>query len=90
MEGLPDHEWDDAKRQSNISKHGVDFLLMAEFDWDSAIVVLDHEHDEPRWIAKGCIGAVLHVAVFTERGHRIRMISLHKATRQEMRDYAEI
>ena len=38
---------------------------------------------------QGFIGDVLHLVVFTERGVRIRIISPRKATRKEMRDYAQ-
>ena len=47
------------------------------------------DHAEPRWIAIGFIGAVLHLVVFTERGDNIRIISLRKATRREARTYVE-
>ena len=49
-----------------------------------------HDHPaEARWNAIGFIGLVLHFVVYTERGERIRIISLRKADRKEMRKYAE-
>jgi uncharacterized DUF497 family protein len=38
-------------------------------------------------VALGFIGGVLHVLVFTEREDNLRIISLRKATRREMKAY---
>ena len=84
------HEWDEAKRQANLRKHGVDFADMNAFDWDAAIVAEDKRHDEPRWAATGYIRNRLCVAVYALRdGDVVRMISLRNATPAERRRYAE-
>ena len=83
------YEWDEAKRAANIAKHRIDFAAMEAFEWDTVVETFDDAHGEPRWIAKGYIGSRLYVAVYTERGDVIRMISLREATPKEMRDYAE-
>ncbi|MDD9964382.1 MAG: BrnT family toxin [Gammaproteobacteria bacterium] len=84
------YEWDEAKRRSNLSKHGVDFLSMHDFEWGGATVVQDLSHGEERWIATGFIGIRLCVAVFTEpEKNRIRVISLRKASAHEERMYVE-
>ena len=83
------YEWDESKRQANLAKHGVDFADMDAFEWDTALIDLDEYHAEPRWIATGFIGAVLYFVVFTERSDNIRIISLRKATRREVRNYVE-
>ena len=82
-----DYEWDDPKRLSNLGKHGVDFDAMHRFQWETAIIDPDDRHDEPRWVARGFIGAVLYVATFTERGGKTRVISLRKANAREKREY---
>ena len=41
-----------------------------------------------RFVATGFIGRRLHVAVFTERGDRVRVISLRRANSREARRYA--
>lgn len=80
------YEWDEAKRQSNLSKHGVDFEAMAAFRWDLANVEPDENVVEQRWVATSFIGLQLYVAVFTERGdNRIRVISLRKASPREVK-----
>lgn len=83
------YEWDESKRQANLAKHGVDFAWMVAFEWDTALVDLEENHEESRWIARGFIGTVLHFVVFTERGETIRIISLRKATRREVGDYVQ-
>jgi uncharacterized DUF497 family protein len=67
----------------------VDFTATEGFDWDTAVVEFEDEHDEPRWVAKGFIGLVLHFMVLTDRGSSTRVISLRKATRREALDYAK-
>lgn len=83
------YEWDEDKRRLNAAKHGADFGCMNAFEWDTALVIPERDHDEPRWIATGFIGPVPHVVVFTERGDDIRIISLRKATKREALRYVE-
>ena len=83
------YEWDEDKRRANLAKHRADFGRMDAFDWDTAMVAPETDHDEPRWTAIGFIGPVLHVVVFTERDDAVRVISLRKATRREALRYAE-
>jgi len=83
------YEWDEGKRRANLAKHGVDFGRVNDFEWDTAVIDPETDHDEPRWTAKGFIGSVLYVVVYTERGDNLRIISLRKATRREALRYAE-
>ena len=90
MTGLA-YEWDEAKRRSNITKHGVDFNTMRAFDWGGAIVQRDDDHDEQQWIATGFIDLGLYVVVYTEPGeNRIRIISLRKASKREEISYVQV
>ena len=83
------YEWDGIKNQSNAAKHGVDFTLMHEFEWDTALVAYDDAHEEPRWVGQGFISGVLHVVVFVERKERLRIISLCKATARERKNHEQ-
>ncbi len=38
-------EWDEAKRERNLAKHGVDFASFSSFDWDEA-ACLDRAHSK--------------------------------------------
>ena len=87
---MNEFEWDEAKRQTNLDKHNIDFADMSAFDWDTAIVADDNRHDEPRWAATGYIGDRLCVAVYTIRNQdTVRLISLRNATPVERRRYAK-
>ena len=51
-------EWDEAKRFSNLRKHGVDFIRVLDFDWETAVRFEDNRrpYGEERWLALGRIG----------------------------------
>jgi uncharacterized DUF497 family protein len=36
------YEWDEAKRKTNLSKHGVDFAVVESFVWEEAMVIPDN------------------------------------------------
>jgi hypothetical protein len=80
-------EWDEAKRRANLARHGVDFAAMERFDWSGAVIRQDRRRDygEVRLRAMGLIDGRLHEAVFTPRGHKVRIISLRKANARERR-----
>jgi len=84
-------EWDENKARSNKAKHGVDFESARQFDFDTALYIVDNAmaYGEERWQAIGFIGPRLHTLIFTERGSRIRIISLRKASYAEMKDFYE-
>lgn len=84
-------EWDEAKRRSNLEKHGLDFAYALEFEWENARVVVDNqlEYGEERRIALGLFRGRAHVVVYTVRGNVTRMISFRKANAREIRIYEE-
>ena len=84
-------EWDEAKRAGNLSKHGVDFVRVRDFDWETAVRFEDYRrpYGETRWLALGKIGERLHTLVYTQRFDRTRVISLRKSMRQEVAGYDE-
>ena len=78
-------EWDDAKNEINISKHGISFETAASIFNDVNIIgYFDEEHskDEDRYYTIGKVEDVLFV-VYTERGSSIRLISARYATKRE-------
>lgn len=85
------YEWDNAKNAENLLKHGVDFFIAHDFDWEFAELVGDSRHDygEERHIATSLIGERVYVMVYTLRGGNIRIISLRKANQREVKRYAE-
>jgi uncharacterized DUF497 family protein len=37
--------WDEAKRASNLAKHGLDFAESVHFDFDAALLDIDDRED---------------------------------------------
>ena len=72
-------EWDTAKEQANLKKHGIDFeIACLVFNDPNRIEFFDAAHstfDEDRYITIGFVGEVLTV-VYTIRNEMIRIISL--------------
>ena len=81
------YEWDEAKNQSNLEKHGVDFSAIELFDWDTAVFIPSDRHGESRTAAIGYIGSILFFVVYTSRGDNCRVISLHAASRKDREFY---
>jgi uncharacterized DUF497 family protein len=89
-------EWDPAKAQSNLMKHGVGFELAVRV-WDDPlhIVLSDRfEGGEHRWHAVGLVGevvllVVVHTCPDADDEERIRIIGPRKATRQERTRYEQ-
>ena len=83
-------EWDAAKAERNLAKHGVSFdaarcvfddvFALERFDLDSA-------PDEIRYVITGMVKDVILTAVYAERGERVRIISARKATKHEQTEY---
>ena len=92
-------EWNPAKAETNRRKHGVSFEDAAGLFLDPlAISEPDDEHSEAeeRWVTIGRDGrgrVLVLVHTFREssaKGRKIRIISVRKATKREVRQYEEI
>ncbi len=86
-------EWDEAKRQSNIQKHGIDFVGIEEVFAGETLTILDDRFDygEARFISLGLLRGRFVVIAHTETPEVIRIISVRKATRnEEIRYFKEI
>lgn len=86
-----DFEWDEAKNQSNLEKHGVRFDVVSDFDWDSAQIDRDDRMDygEDRYLARGYASSGLgYSIVFTLRS-AIRIISVRPFNRKEELRYGK-
>ncbi|MBN4667222.1 BrnT family toxin [Pandoraea nosoerga] len=82
-------EFDPTKDQSNREKHGLSLALAEAFEFETALIEIDDRRDyaEERFVALGLIDTRVHVMVFTVRGEAIRVISLRKANRREVKRY---
>jgi hypothetical protein len=87
------YEWDPAKAEANVKKHGVSFEEAASVFLDaSALTFWDPDHSEVEdreiTIGRSAQGRVLFVAHAARYG-RVRIISARRATRREQRQYEE-
>jgi len=81
-------EYDKAKSNSNKDKHGIDFDEAQELWKDNNLfeVQLAYE-DEQRSIVIGIINGKYWTAVVTYRGSAIRIISVRRSRKKEVRLY---
>ena len=83
------YEWDEQKRATNITKHGVDFVEIENFDWATALTILDTRFEESRYAALGLIENRLYAVAYTVREKSTRLISMRKANRREIKKYEQ-
>ena len=85
-------EFDPAKDALNIKNHGLSLALARELEWDLLISHADdtrHDYFELRMVGFCPSGDTLYCLVFVEREADVmRVISLRKADRQEVKRYA--
>jgi len=88
-----DFEWDDAKADTNLRKHGVSFSeAMTIFGDALSITGYDPRHadDEDRFLTMGSsVAEQLLVVSHTDRGGNVRIVSARVATRRERKDYED-
>jgi uncharacterized protein len=82
-------EWDPSKRESNLQKHGIDFIGVPEIYDHPVLEVLDARKDygEERWLVLGMRQEELLSVVLTYRKDFRRIISARKANRHEEKIY---
>jgi uncharacterized DUF497 family protein len=81
----PGFEWHEAKRRSNLGRHGLDFRDAGRV---FAGLTFTYEDDrfayaEERFVTLGFLGEVVVSIVHTESPALIRIISFRRATRRE-------
>ena len=86
-------EWDPAKAQANLRKHGVDFHEAGSVLDDPLSTTFpdpDHSFDERRFLTIGssASGRILVVA-HTDRSETVRLISARRATPRERKFYEQ-
>ncbi len=83
-------EWDDAKAEENLRKHGVDFRdarLVFRYPFYVERRETRREAGEARYTALGTVRGVVLAVAHTYRGGRIRIISAREAEPSERRRY---
>ena len=81
--------WDEAKRRSNLRKHGIDFADAESIFRGFTLTAEDirEGYGERRFLTLGLLGDQVVSVAHTERGEDIRIISIRKATRHEASFY---
>jgi hypothetical protein len=81
--------WDEAKRQANLRKHGIDFADAEKVFRGLTLTAEDDREDygERRFLTLGLLEDQVVSVTHTERGEEIRIISIRKATKHEARFY---
>ena len=81
-------EWDEKKKRTNKSKHGIDFNTATEL-WNDQdrIEIQTNFPAENRNALIGKIGDKLWTAIFTRRVDTIRIISVRRARKKEIKLY---
>lgn len=85
-------EWDEAKREANLRKHGIDFIGAESLFEGFTVTVEDARFDyaERRFVTFGLLQGRVVAAAHSERRDIIRIISIRKATRSEEATYLSI
>lgn len=81
-------EFDEAKSQTNLAKHGINFVD-AQLLWnDPALLEIPaRTEDEPRFLVIGLINGKHWSAIATHRGSHIRLISVRRSRTEEVALY---
>ena len=81
-------EFDAGKSSSNKIKHGIDFNEAQKL-WDDPdlVEIPVKTSDEPRFLVVGRISGTHWSGVITYRGDRIRIISVRRSRREEVKIY---
>ncbi len=81
--------FDPAKNAQNIARRGLSFQLVAQLEWDRALLFEDARKDygETRLIVMSPMAGRIYVAVVTPRGGDLRVISFRKANAKEVARY---
>ena len=81
-------EFDGAKSQSNLAKHGIDFLATQDLWNDPMLLEIPaRTDDELRSLVIGLVGGKHWSAVITYRGSNIRLIAVRRARTEEVALY---
>ena len=84
-------EWDEAKRRSNLRRHGFDFVDVERIFVGNAVTILDDRFDygEIRFITLGILNGRVVAITHTETDEVTRIISFRKASKNEEEIYYE-
>ena len=82
-------EWDPAKSEANLRKHGIDFEDAAHVLLGPHVRERSDRNNEKRWIAVGEVDDRIFTVVYTLREGRYRIRSARRARANEREKYRE-
>jgi len=85
--GASGFEWDEAKSNANLVKHGMAFDDASEIFYGPVVVKRSNRDNEERWIAIGESNDQIVTVIFTRRNDLIRIISARRPRPDEKRAY---
>ena len=86
-EHRPQFEYDPAKSEANLEKHGIDFKDVQEL-WDNYVVTFPvRSKGEARYMALGRMFGEYWTVIVTPREDAIRIISARRSTPEERSMY---
>ena len=82
-------EWDEAKRKTNLTRHGFDFLDGEDVFSGETYSFLDDRfsYGETRYLTFGMLRGKVVAIIHTESDEAIRIISIRKARKNEEETY---
>jgi len=85
---MQEFEYDVKKSESNLKKHGIDFVTAQELWYDPDLVEIQSKsEDEPRFLIIARINKKHWSAVITYRDSSIRIISVRRSRKTEVELY---
>ena len=87
---FPPYQWDENKRQETLRIRGIDFILVEQADWSTAIHHRQERAGEIRYSSYTLIDNRLYNVVWMPRGAYTRIISLRKANGREITRYEQV
>ena len=85
---MKEFEFDEAKSQANLDKHGIDFVAAQKLWKDPYLLeIRAKSEDEPRFALIGKIDERYWSAIVTYREGRIRLISVRRSRKKEVELY---
>ena len=86
-------QWDPHKAETNLKKHGVSFTEAGTIFGDEMAITVpdpDHSGEEDRFITIGWSNHRRLILVsHTDRGEKVRIISVRELTKAERKEYEE-
>lgn len=83
------YEWNEDKRETNLKKHGIDFVDALKVLEGQKLTLRSERNDEARFLSVGRLDGRFVVVIYVIRNDAYRIISARRARDGEIRAYHE-